>query len=640
MQRKVALTLMSALALAAIGACAGSTPRESIAQHTPHPPGDSLRAFRSEQEWRSFYAQLAKEAARLRREEDGAEVMAYEAPSSAPPALAVGEAAGASADAITNVQHAGVDEGGIVKSHGDFLVMLRRGRLFTVRVGGDDLTPVSAVDAYGPGLDPGGAWYDEMLIAGDIVAVIGYSYARGGTEVGLFHLDPRGRLTHRNTYHLRSNDYYSSRNYASRLVEGKLVFYTPLYLPLHVDDPEEALPALRRWRPGGEDGAFEPILSPTRIYRPERRLTADDNPALNTVTRCDLTGGEMDCEATAVLGPASRVFYVSPTSVYVWVSSWAHPARQRSQSLVYRLPLAENGPSALGVVGTPVDQFSFLESADEHLQVLVQSDAYGEGMWGSERADGDLALLRVPLSSFGDGSQEAPASAYRDLPEAGNGSIQNRYVGDYLLYGAGGGWGAPREGARELVAVRWRGGQVTPLPLSHAVDRIEAMGMDAVVVGGDGSDLHFSAVRLRTTPTLAGRYTMQNAAQGETRSHGFFYRPDGRASGMLGLPVRGGGRPGYEHLFNGSASVLYLRNQGLEFSRLGQLESDPGTGAEDACRASCVDWYGNARPIFLRGRIFALLGYELVEGRLRDGRLTETRRISYLPDRIRQAAVD
>jgi hypothetical protein len=35
--------------------------------------------------------------------------------------------------------------------------------------------------------------------------------------------------------------------------------------------------------------------------------------------------------------------------------------------------------------------------------------------------------------------------------------------------------------------------------------------------------------------------------------------------------------------------------------------------ADDECRASCVDWYGNARPLFLRGHVFALLGYELVE---------------------------
>ena len=37
------------------------------------------------------------------------------------------------------------------------------------------------------------------------------------------------------------------------------------------------------------------------------------------------------------------------------------------------------------------------------------------------------------------------------------------------------------------------------------------------------------------------------------------------------------------------------------------------------CLASSVDWYGNARPLFLRGRIFALLGYEIVEGGIENG---------------------
>ena len=36
---------------------------------------------------------------------------------------------------LFNLQHAGVDEGSIVQRHGDHLVILRRGRLFTVRVG-------------------------------------------------------------------------------------------------------------------------------------------------------------------------------------------------------------------------------------------------------------------------------------------------------------------------------------------------------------------------------------------------------------------------------------------------------------------------------------------------------------------------
>ncbi len=87
---------------------------------------------------------------------------------------------------ITNVQHAGVDEGGIVKISGRYLVVLRRGRLFTIDIDGDSLRPVAAVDAFGPDVDPEDAWYDEMLVSGRSVVVVGYSYKRGGTELGLF----------------------------------------------------------------------------------------------------------------------------------------------------------------------------------------------------------------------------------------------------------------------------------------------------------------------------------------------------------------------------------------------------------------------------------------------------------------------
>lgn len=47
--------------------------------------------------------------------------------------------------------------------------------------------------------------------------------------------------------------------------------------------------------------------------------------------------------------------------------------------------------------------------------------------------------------------------------------------------------------------------------------------------------------------------------------------------------------------------------------------------------ASCVDWYGNSRPIFLGDRILALLGYEIVEGAVDDGRIREVRRAGFAP---------
>lgn len=618
------------MAACLLASAAGCAHRPSSAG----PQGPTLRAFRSEAELAAFQRRMVREHEKRMRKHPPLPIPPPPAPVSAPPGApsapsAPSAPAAAAGESVTNVQHAGVDEGGIVKVHGDHLVILRRGRLFTVRIGDGALEPVSSADAFGPDVDPRRAWYDELLVSGDVVAVIGYSYKRGGTEVGLFRIGPDGRLTYRATYQLRSGDYYSSRNYASRLVGGKLVFYAPLPLDLHDEDALAAFPALRRW--GAADSAFRRTASATRVYRPAGGLSVDDDPVLHTVTVCELGGDEMDCRATALYGPQGRVFYVSPGSVYVWTTR--DPDEDAApRSVLYRMPLDGSAPTGLRVSGGPVDQFSFLESGDGHLNVLVRSDGGDEGMWRGERSGGGAALLRVPVSAFGDGSRAAPAASYRALPTAAGGPFHNRYVGDWLLYGVGSGWGRPKAGGAELFATRWADGDgAARLALPHGVDRIEAMGSGAVVVGSDGRDLHFSGVRLGRSAELAGRYVRPEASQGELRSHGFFYRPETEDSGLLGLPVRGPSRPGSEHLRRGSAAVLFLRNEAFRLVELGALAADDRAGGDDGCRASCVDWYGNARPLFLRGRVLALLGYELVEGAVEGGRIREVRRASFAP---------
>ena len=532
---------------------------------------------------------------------------------------------------ITNVQHAGVDEGGIVKLHGNYLVVLRRGRLFTINVAKDELKPVSMVDAFAPDIDPQHTWYDELLISGNTVIVIGYSYQRGGTEIGLFNID-NGKLEHRSTYHLRSNDYFSSRNYASRVVRGKLIFYAPLYL-FAGEDPAENFPALRKWRKGVTDKDFNRIISPDRIYRPEYQFLNEYGVTLHTVTVCDPTGGELRCEATSVIGPEGHVFYVSPESVYVWTTDTRGWGKRSSvQSLLYRLPLDGSAPSALKVSGGPVNQFSFLESSDSYLNVLVRTNAGNESMFSSEAATGPASLLRVPLASFSDGGEHVSAAHYRTLPTPAGSVFQNRYVGDYLLYGTSGSPNEPDHKIEKAIfAVRWSGGDPIRLPLSHPVERIEQMGPAAVIIGGANAQLHFSAVSLGNLPKLENDYIRMGAAQGETRSHGFFYRPDSADSGVLGLPIAEPGGTRYEHLRQTSASVLYLRNASLRFHELGNLAAKANGSTDDACRASCVDWYGNSRPLFLHGRVFALLGYELVEGVITGEGIRELRRTNYAP---------
>ena len=584
----------------------------------------TLPPFRNEAQLaRTLDAWQARQRASMERQrrvmlKTVASAAPYPAPPPAPMlAVPVAESPpSADAGSITNNQVQGVDEGDIVKRHGDHLVVLRRGRLFTLRVGGDRLAPVAAVDAFGPDVDPAGTWYDEMLVSDGTVAVIGYSYARGGTEVGLFDLDARGGLHYRATYQLRSNDYYSARNYASRLVGHRLVFYAPSDINgFDRAGWRAALPAYRRWRRGTDGTSFKRMLPASRVYRGLDALP--DRLTLHTVSVCDLAARSMTCEATAVLAGEGGVFHVAEDAVYVWTTG-ARNARGTPAASVLRMPLDGGAPSMLRAWGSPIDPMGFLQK-DGWLNVLVAREGDGDRMWRSGATTGDVALMRVPLSAFGGLEAQASRADFRVLPGVRGYRWQQRFVGDWLVYGDGDG------GAHPVVhALRYASpAPVQKLALPHALERIEALGGDGLLVGRDGDALGFTPLRLRAPRVvLAGTYRENGARQGDDRTHGFFYRATGADSGLLGLPILHG---------DTGASVLYLRNDGLALRPLGTLDARHRTGGDDACRASCVDWYGNARPIFLGDRVFALMGYELVEGTVGRDAIRERRRVDFVP---------
>src|SRR5215831_7957524 len=105
----------------------------SSAAPLPDPPAKAkktMRSFGSDEELRAYLKKLAEEQKRDQR------ARAAEAEAQAPSTTANQAATGLAKESvtvtkdesITNTQHAGVDEGGIVKLHGDHLVVLRRGR--------------------------------------------------------------------------------------------------------------------------------------------------------------------------------------------------------------------------------------------------------------------------------------------------------------------------------------------------------------------------------------------------------------------------------------------------------------------------------------------------------------------------------
>lgn len=624
------------------------------AQSGPSRRGDTMEPLRSDAELRALLRRAgAGEAVAV---DAVAEPMPPPppAPSVAAPAeaFAVGtraQALEAAAPGITNVQTAGVDEGGIVKTHGRHLVVLRRGRLFTIDVADARLRTVDHIDAFPPGDTGrgGGAWYDEMLVTGDTVVVIGFSYARGGTEINRFRISDDGRLTYVDTHHLRSNDYYSADNYASRLIGTRLIIYTPLSVWSTSDNPLDALPAIRRWSEGGSRAAYERIAMARNVYVADllRQSPKAQIDTLHSVMSCDLAAPRITCRATVVPGSYARTFYVGQDAVYVWTGDLFSDNGTRldgmrdRRGLVYRMPLDGSAPQAAVVWGGPVDQFGLRSEPDGTLHALVRSEYLGDSMWleRSRQTPGALALLTLPRSAFGRGSGQPDRRAYRALPPPqGFQLVENRFIGDYLVYG-----GSNRGGANDMAyAVALASGEVTSLPAGIAVSRIDRMGNDAILIGSDGNALSFQSVALGggRAPAIVDRYDLAGSSEGESRSQAFFFRPDNAdgTSGVLGLPVARSVARDRDNLLGVGSGIFYMTRTARRLAPAGQIDALPVRTLDDGCVASCIDWYGNARPVFLGNRIFALMGYELVEGRLDRSRLgggtiREVQRLDFAP---------
>ena len=647
--------LLTALALAALAACdsAAGDPSGTIEGKR----GPELKRFASAGAFDAYVETLRRKARKEKLEtfnvQEEPPLMADSAP--APPGIEAagqaGAAQGTANPAITNNQTVGVDEGGIVKQVGRYLVMLQDGRLFSADLGAAAGAPLRLADRTDVYRSQATAadWYDEMLVLDDRILVTAYNYRERASEITVFRIDSSGRFTREGRFLLSSDDYYSTENYATRLVGDQLVFYAPLALD-HYGEGGFQWPRLRRADGDGEADQGEALIGPTDVYAPPGE---PDWPVIHTVSVCPLNK-EMDCRTTAFVGPAMREFYVSPTDAFLWMGApdglpWsidyanrrrkACPTRpdwanEDGAALLYRIPLDGGAIGAVAAEGVPADQFAF-DSRDGRFRALL---AKPDGPCTAGRPE-ELVLLDLPLSAFDRRIGHVAAGAYAPLPAIEGGELENRFVGDWLVYGGRADWSGlppePREAKRSssLFAIPLaRPAGAIRLTLPHNALRIERTGSDAVVTGYGGSDgLSLSYVRLNgARPSLAATTLLPHRVESEGRSHAFnaWIRSDG--SGLIGLPTSrrvDRGLRGWSDSESSDLSFIAV-SPAKALSPAGELGvrgRKPASGYD--CQVSCVDWYGNSRPVFTGGRIFALLGTELVEGRMDGRRVRELARL-------------
>jgi hypothetical protein len=554
---------------------------------------------------------------------------------------------------ITNNQMRGVEEGDIVKQIGNFLLVLQDGRIFVVDTrarGGRGLALADRVDVY---RDPReNMWYDEMLVFGERVLITGYSYRHNATELSVFRLDEAGRLSREGVFYISSNDYYSTSNYATRLIGDNLVIYTPFRVS-QMAQASFRWPTVRRWvaeRREGDGGEDRPLFDAAQIYRPARDA---EDASVHTVSVCPLgpagAGRALECRTTAFVGPNTSQWYVTETDAFLWMTGRAHrsfdsqscdlPGRAQEEfdpALLYRVPVDGAAPGLVGARGVPPDQFS-LHASDGRFRALLRGRPFDCRRQQSDEAR--LAFLDLPLSGFGDTVREVAAERYTAMPGVKSHYIANRFTDRYLVYGS---LGQHRRGLSEesmppayAVPVE-RPAEVRPIEVGHTIIRAEQAGNDIVVTGyRDLEGLVVTLIDLDARPNVASSVQLARRFESEGRSHAFNSLIEEDGSGVMGMPTIGRESGSARAVWRSGASDLSF----LEVDRrgrlraVGELRYASGNAALRgsagySCEVSCIDWYGNSRPIFTDGRLFALTGTELIEGRIEDGRVREVQRLN------------
>jgi hypothetical protein len=543
----------------------------------------------------------------------------------------------------TSDEQQGVDSGDDSRVLGRFLVILRRGRLFSFDLGSREpqkrsLRLIGFMNLYAaPGTSRFRPYY-KLMVRGKQLVVIGYDNAERGVDVHLLRISDDGVVSRTAIYKLRVDCEYVRCH--ARLADGKLALFSTSPLTANNADSTSNLSAVKRVFPDSNPEEFHSLVTLRHIYRFPNDSSIGSAPFLNTITICDVTTPSLSCQAQVIIGPRDDDHYISPTALYVWTHEGDHPDVLRADDGVltlFRVPLSGREPQALRLGGGPFDELSLNEEPAGALRVFATGDShYGPRALPNGKTREVAALFTLHSSDFGNGTREAPASAHRALPLDQGVGVASEFVGRWLFYTIGdGSYYRTLTTVSTLFAVRTDSGEARRIKLPYYIERIAGVGSDALVVGTAAPDtLHFLRINPASTSSLSGHFALTHPSKGERESDDFSYDVTGSDRGLLAVPGSGYADSDSTHWVDGSTHVVFVRAASSSFAKIGTLSITAAVPESDSLEVQsgwAEDWYGNARGIFVGDRIFALIGYELIEAQVSNGRIVELRRINFMP---------
>lgn len=559
---------------------------------------------------------------------------------------------------ITNNQVAGVDEGDIIKLAGDYLIVLRRGKLFSILLKNGNhntIKPTDKIAVTPPGWNYD-SWYDEMLVLDNIIIVLGYSYDLGASELLRYEINDRGKLTYKDGFLISSGDYFSLDNYASRLYKGKYITYIPNTLydedTYYLTKRKPSFPRIAKITSSNKESLrWRELIDHQDIRKPLQNVVS---PTLHTLLTCDPLSNNFSCNAKGIISSANSYYYVSKDNFYLWTQAFSKELlynhnfddeldfsfqlednkniSKHLDAIVFKFSLENDDISAARVSGQPIDQFSFHERNDNLHMMLID----GRSASGKESA----SLYTIPIEYF-----DSRASYLAQSIELGlvNDEVNNRFTDNHLIIGTGSTFKYSKNKSYELkptfdVSIYDLDNQsYLKLNTSHSADRLEPVGKDVFISGlTQNGNLAVTIVDPINMTKLASK-EFPTILEQETRSHAFNSYVTEDETIVMGLTTvnkidanKNYGPFRYYWDDNQSSDIFYIgMDSNNSLYEAGKLVSRfKFTGNEDNCIVSCYDWYGNTRPFFIENRIFGLSGDELIEAKYSNGNIESLQQVN------------
>lgn len=555
-----------------------------------------------------------------------------------------------------------IDKGAVVQRIGNYLIILRQGHLYSVRVGKklkkiDDLK--LKLEAVGQGTR-----FDKLFVYNNKLVIVGKNYAKKQSEYVFVDFNGKGKFERKNSYlveeilkcssisdsYVRCSPFVSSQH----IVSNKLIITSmnvPFLPPESESDNSAFNPKVTKINEDGKIVSTSLLFEKNEIYS---SIVDGKNLSMHSLAVCSIEQDDFRCKAKTILGGNLDQSFFTQDAAYFWVSGhrWSPDISKITEkdikylasiqyrrasiyrSVLYQIPIGNQPVSAIKIAGSPLGGRAF-KSTDTHLYFVALYNDSRQNKKDYYSGRGESRFISIPRKLFGSEKIiELPIENYSRLSYDHYGNKAAIFHDNYVIFSS---YIGRSQSSLKIASIN------DPTEIRSTVINADSIQLFSLRHGlvvfsyqikDDASS--FTTVKLGSNwgkhdELVFPKYTGKSEGRMIIKAENYLTNKDGSIFSVA-TTVRedesyyiGGVTIEKDDITN--MSYIWISsdlNLNLMANVLGKEEIKWDL---DSCDMSCIEWDYFSRAIFWEGRIFSLLKFEIIEGVRKGNKIKEIQRI-------------